>query len=542
MCSFTHSLWESTHVHGGPLDSNARRRGSLRRLLVLRKGRAACVGAFARSLGAYDLHVHPFEELCAYTGFGEADTAALLRGWPRIAPHVAAITDRFYDTILCFPDARQVFADDAQVHRLKGSLAMWLQTAFHGPHDRAYYERRLAIGRVHVRVQLPNRYMYTAMNRVRAHLKDLVDVHDRPLQDAIDKLLDMELAIMAGTYLEERERDHLTKLRDLIVSHLPSSMFVLDDAGIVTSATALGGPFVRGNPIGKRVEDVLVDELGGLIDLKTAVLLAKETKKAHTFPRVDVIVDGRRRALRIGVLPVEHTLASCLVHLEDLTTVVEHEDRARNAENLASLGTMAASVAHEIRNPLAGISGVVQVVASSLPTDDDRLPALIRVQEHIARLGELIGELLIFARPVTASSSPVDLRTVAEHAIVVARAAVAESRGDIVIVGEGAAMGDAVLVAQVLQNLVMNALQAGATAITIRVSPGRIDVIDNGPGIAPDARDRVFQPFFTTKIRGTGLGLPMARRIAEAMQGTLDLLPALAAPGCHFRLTLPHDS
>jgi signal transduction histidine kinase len=380
--------------------------------------------------------------------------------------------------------------------------------------------------------------MYTAMNRVRAHLKELVDGDDRALRDAIDKLLDIELAIMAGTYLEESERDHMVKLRDLIVSHLPSCMFVLDGDGVVTSATALGGPFLRGNPIGRRATETLIDDLASTIDLGAAVERARTSRQPIDFPRTDVIVDGARRAVRVGVLPVDHALASCLVHLEDLTTVVDHEDRARNAENLASLGTMAASVAHEIRNPLAGISGVVQVVASSLPADDDRLPALIRVQEHIARLGELIGELLIFARPVTAAMGPVDLRAVTDHAVSVARAGVADSSGDVVIEGEGHATGDAVLVAQVLQNLVMNALQAGATVVKVRISPARVDVVDNGPGIPPESRERVFQPFFTTKTRGTGLGLPMARRIAEAMQGRLDFLPPNGDPGCHFRLTL----
>jgi signal transduction histidine kinase len=482
--------------------------------------------------------MHQFDELCAYVAFGHEDAEALRRGWPRVEPHVRAITDRFYDVILRFPTARQVFADDAQVERLKVSLAAWLKTAFHGPHDHAYYERRLAIGRAHVRVQLPNRYMYTAMNRVRAHLKELVDGDDRALRDAIDKLLDIELAIMAGTYLEESERDHMVKLRDLIVSHLPSCMFVLDGDGVVTSATALGGPFLRGNPIGRRATETLIDDLASTIDLGAAVERARTSRQPIDFPRTDVIVDGARRAVRVGVLPVDHALASCLVHLEDLTTVVDHEDRARNAENLASLGTMAASVAHEIRNPLAGISGVVQVVASSLPADDDRLPALIRVQEHIARLGELIGELLIFARPVTAAMGPVDLRAVTDHAVSVARAGVADSSGDVVIEGEGHATGDAVLVAQVLQNLVMNALQAGATVVKVRISPARVDVVDNGPGIPPESRERVFQPFFTTKTRGTGLGLPMARRIAEAMQGRLDFLPPNGNPGCHFRLTL----
>ena len=212
------------------------------------------------------------------------------------------------------------------------------------------------------------------------------------------------------------------------------------------------------------------------------------------------------------------------------------------AENLASLGTMAASVAHEIRNPLAGISGVVQVVASSLPDGDDRQPALIRVQHQIARLGELVGELLVFARPVTASMTAVNLRESADQAAIAAAASVGRSVENIHINGTGEVRGDPMLVTQILQNLMQNALQAGAKTVVVdvKVSAGYIDVIDDGPGINSVDRDVVFQPFFTTKVRGTGLGLPMARRIAEAMTGTLELLPATTeSSGCHFRLRLP---
>lgn len=484
---------------------------------------------------------HPFDELLAYVGFTGTDTVALQAAWSTVGPHTGAVTDRFYDNVLRFEGARSVFANDAQVQRLKNSLVDWLKELFTGPHDHAYHARRLAIGKAHVRVRLPSRYMFTAMSGVRVHLRELLRGHDDACA-ALDKILDVELAIMTGTFLEESERDNLTKLRDIIVSSLPACILVLDNDLRVSSSTHTHCSFIVGNPTGRLLSDVLMPELALAIDVCGAVARARDTKMVVDYPRIDVVVDGHRSSMRLTVLPVEHPLAAALLHMEDLTTIVDHEDRARHAENLASLGTMAASVAHEIRNPLAGISGVVQVVASSLPDGDDRQPALIRVQHQIARLGELVGELLVFARPVTASMTAVNLRESADQAAIAAAASVGRSVENIHINGTGEVRGDPMLVTQILQNLMQNALQAGAKTVVVdvKVSAGYIDVIDDGPGINSVDRDVVFQPFFTTKVRGTGLGLPMARRIAEAMTGTLELLPATpASSGCHFRLRLP---
>jgi nitrogen-specific signal transduction histidine kinase len=484
--------------------------------------------------------MHPFDELIDYVGFDGDDSDALSSAASTLRPHLPAVADRFYATILQFPAARAVFADEAQVQRLKVSLTLWLEEVFAGPHDRAYHDRRLAIGRAHVRVKLPSHYMFTAMSGVRTHLRSLAERHlptDHALRvtRALEKLLDVELAIMTGTYLEDTAREQQAEMRDLILSHLPDCILVVDDAGRVTASTHQRSPYLVAHPTGKRLAEAFVSDVRSLVDLGGAYERARNSGKAVEYPRIDIDVGTKKGSVRLHIVPVEHPLAAVLVHVEDLSDLVRFQDRARNAESLASLGTMAASVAHEIRNPLAGISGVVQVIASSLDDSDDRKPAMQRVQQQIARLGALVGDLLGFARPVTAAITSVDLYAVAAHAVSQAEEH-QKVKGVVEVTGSGFGRGDPVLIAQVLQNLVLNALQAGAQRVSVTVDDGTIVVADDGPGIPAEHRERVFLPFFTTKTRGTGLGLPMARRIAEAMDGSLLLVDT--PKGTTFRLEL----
>jgi two-component system sensor histidine kinase PilS (NtrC family) len=194
---------------------------------------------------------------------------------------------------------------------------------------------------------------------------------------------------------------------------------------------------------------------------------------------------------------------------------------------------LAASVAHEIRNPLAAISGSAELLASlELEDDDARLLSVIRRESH--RLSRLVDDLLAFTRPRPPQMRPVDLAQATReacHAIgtdpAVAEIAIRhEVRGPAGGAPPRSELDPAQL-SQVLWNLLRNAAEAlgGKGTIVVAVTPGEeehtIEVSDDGPGIAPEDLERIFDPFFTTKEAGTGFGLAIAHRVVEDNGGTI---------------------
>jgi signal transduction histidine kinase len=478
-----------------------------------------------------------FAELKDYVGFDTDDEARLRRLLPTVLPHATGMAGRFYDTILRFPDARGVFEDLAQVNRLKVSLVRWIEELLTGPWDDAYGERRKRIGQVHVRVGLPSGFMFTAMNRLMEDLHVAVadDIARDPLvATSLRKIADLELALMVGTYIEAREKQGLEGLRDILVSHLPTAVLLIDkDGKVATSTTPWKELFARGertsavDPSGLPLDRALHPEVLARAHVVSMLERAKSTGREIVVPRIDVRLGpgAPLRTLRIAIIPLQHPLADALIHIEDLTETLASEARAKQAEHLARLGTMAASVAHEIRNPLAGISGTVQVIKSAMGDDDPRRLALNKVQDQVTRLGNLVGDLLSFARPISAQCRIIDLSPVAKGtaAEAVANQYWGNASCVVDIKGSGSAVADPGLLAQVALNLVQNAVQSGAKRVEVHVADGAFDVVDDGPGISEEARAQIFEPFFTTKIRGTGLGLPVALKMIEAMRGTLDV-------------------
>ena len=240
--------------------------------------------------------------------------------------------------------------------------------------------------------------------------------------------------------------------------------------------------------------------------------------------------------------------AAVIITFRDLSDVRELQRKYRAAERLATIGTVAAGVAHEIRNPLFGISSTAQVLGLEFE-DDEQLSELCRsMLDEVQRLDRLVASLLKYGRPQELLRQPIRPSELWEE-VLESCAAQAEEAGT-ALEGPGAAdersfEADRDQVKQVLLNLVLNAVDAAGEG-RVRVStdwesePGTVilAVEDEGPGLPPGEPDRIFDLFFTTKPKGSGMGLAISRKIAEDHGGSL-VAAARPEGGARFELRLP---
>ena len=252
------------------------------------------------------------------------------------------------------------------------------------------------------------------------------------------------------------------------------------------------------------------------------------------------------------------------VEIDDLVTgfndMVARLQRARQAEqdaqrshldrveHLATLGEVAASLAHEIRNPLAGSKAAIDVLAGEEKAEEPRR-ILRAVSEELARVDGVVRQLLKYAKPKAPLLAKVDLRALLDDAVLLAspRAAAHGATLSVHRPPESVnVVADADMVRQVIVNLLINALQAmdglaGAAVVLsaeMRDGQAAFTLRDNGPGVPADRADAIFRPFMTTKPHGTGLGLATSRRLIELHGGRL-WLENPGAPGATFTFTLP---
>ncbi|MCE9615272.1 MAG: PAS domain S-box protein [Lentisphaerae bacterium] len=234
--------------------------------------------------------------------------------------------------------------------------------------------------------------------------------------------------------------------------------------------------------------------------------------------------------------------------VRDVTALKSLQEELVRTRNLAALGEMAASVAHEIRNPLAGISGAIQVLRDGFDAQDSRRAVIGAVLDHVTRLDHTVRDLLVFSKPWKPEKRRVDVREVVDDIVATARrnpryAAIQFATDAPVPVPVAL---DPLLLNEILINLFENASHAMHGVGTVRcgvTAEGAcacIRIRDTGPGIPPETQRRLFTPFVTTKTTGNGLGLAICRKIMEAHGGTIDLQSA-PGHGTEVALRFPLD-
>jgi two-component system NtrC family sensor kinase len=224
------------------------------------------------------------------------------------------------------------------------------------------------------------------------------------------------------------------------------------------------------------------------------------------------------------------------------------QQKMERAEHLASLGELAAGLAHEIKNPVAGMRGALEIISQKVDASDPQKEIFSELIIQLEKINKIIDDLLSYAKPKKMSITRVDPNVCIENAIKLAEPQTAGREIGLHFQryeGPDLADMDADKIQEVVLNLVLNAIAAIKEKGIVRVTLGKegerdleITIADSGSGIKPDQLDQIFKPFFTTKKRGTGLGLSICRRIVEAHGGRIDVLSRLEE-GTEFHISMP---
>lgn len=493
-----------------------------------------------------------FDELKEYMRFDAADHKALQELHPLARPHFTAIADDFYERLRAIPSALAVFRSEEQVLRLQATLAKWMDRLLSGPWGDDYFELRSRIGKVHVQIQLPQQYMFSAMAAVQEHLLAIAwKKMDRPRAEAaciaVQKITNIDLAIMLESYrvhfvfLERKEMHSLeTKLEH--TEALYRSIFESSGVAIVIvdgrsrvrllnrEAEQITG-FKREVAMGQRVADLLVHPREA--EQMSALLQRCAAGLPCGFRELRLVAaDTSDKWIRWHPTAIDGSEDICIQGI-DVTRERKLASQTRRVETLAALGTLAAGLAHEIRNPLNAAQLQLMLVERSIQragdsVDPRALDSSALVKSELNRLAGLVGDFLAFARP---SELRVDNADTSQLCASLARLLASDAEAASVQLTTDIEAGvvvrvDSEKLKQVLINLLRNAIEATGEGGKVCLKCHRIgqsvyfEIEDDGPGI-PEGID-IFEPFATSKEAGTGLGLPIVHRIVTDHDGSID--------------------
>lgn len=376
-------------------------------------------------------------------------------------------------------------------------------------------------------------------------------------QALVEQLQAKERELAKLHELERRRAERSERFSERLIANIPSGLITVDSKGIVTSVNSHAMKIFFNEPYPQSVQEKQIQTgelMSPAVDYhsffssspRMAAMIAECLENAVTFRREEVAValpNGRVRRIGLSVSPicgVSQNVEGALCLMTDITEVIELRERMKLKDNLASLGEMAAGLAHEFKNSLATIHGYVQLLdaqAGSTASDAERRITLDASLNEVRLLSKLVTDFLNFARPQDLNLSTVDLRLIVEASANEIRPQLANHGIEVVIEGAFPRLaGDESLLRRALVNLFRNAAEAidpRANTKTITIT-GAIDtgldrlyahirVSDTGTGISPEDLPRIFIPFFTTKSRGYGIGLALVQKILVAHGGDVSV-------------------
>jgi two-component system sensor histidine kinase PilS (NtrC family) len=355
--------------------------------------------------------------------------------------------------------------------------------------------------------------------------------------------------------LREKSLDFedLRSLQEHILRSVGSGILTMDLNSRVTSWNP-AAEYITGygiDEIRQKVQDVFGASIKGLFGHTSEMQV-----RAHRFEGEIRKKDGSIAMLGMSSSLLKddrNTVHGIILVFQDITRLIEMEEKVRRQERLATVGSLAAGIAHEIRNPLASLSGSIQLLQSELDPKGDNKRLMDIVLRETDRLNAIIGDFLDYARPKTPDKERVFLSSVIEETILLLRNSPDCREGIAIVQDVDPALelsADPQHLRQVFWNLALNACQSMRDGGTVTIAAKRaaspdgdpgwceITVADAGQGIPQEHLDKLFDPFFTTKADGTGLGLAIVYRIIEDHGGTIGV-ESEPGKGSTFRIKFP---
>ena len=368
---------------------------------------------------------------------------------------------------------------------------------------------------------------------------------------------------MAGEEIRQKEDtiEDLQALHENIIRSVTSGLITTDLNGRITSVN-LSAEKILQMPMDE-IMKYRLDHLLPYPEVKD-YLADNALDQDEDYSRFEMTYlnrHGHEKNLGMTLSRLRNKGGDCTGYLcifQDLTRFKLLEEKMRRREQMAVIGELSAGIAHEIRNPLASMSGSIQVLRSELDLNKENKKLMDIILKETDRLNNLIGSFLMYARPRSLECRPVQIKKLVEETIMLlqnSRRMAAPVRIETDIEEDAEILADPMAIRQVFWNLAINAVEAMPDGGNLRVAASRVQdrklskgkgntgfvrvtVSDTGGGIDPETRKKLFFPFYTTKERGSGLGLAIVHQIIQQHAGWIDVVNHPGS-GAEFHLYLP---